>query len=67
MTTPEELAWNHATENEDFDLARQIEAARVPVLEEQQVISNATKEQRAILGAAAYWGIDYGSLPRHEP
>jgi hypothetical protein len=67
MTTPEELAWNHAIENEDFELARQIEAERDTAQKEQPSVSNATEEQRAILGAAAYWGIDHGSLPRHEP
>lgn len=54
-------------DNEDFELARQIEAARTPLVEDQQEVSNAVKEQRAILGAAAYWGMDYGSLRRHEP
>lgn len=67
MTSPEELAWNHAIENEDFELACQIEAARAHDAEEKQEVSNAVKEQRAILGAAAYWGLDYGSLPRREP
>ncbi len=67
MTSPEELAWNHAIDNEDFELARKLETERVSSAEDQQEISNGVKEQRAILGAAAYWGLDYGSLPRHEP
>lgn len=71
MTNPEELAWNHAIDNEDFHLADEISKkhleAEATSLPEQLQVSNATKEQSSILGAAAYWGIDYGSLPNHEP
>lgn len=35
--------------------------------ENEPEVSNAAKEQETILDAAAYWGTDYGSLPRNEP
>lgn len=65
MTNPNELLWNHAIDNEDFKLADKISEQSHET--EKPQVSNAAKEQAAILGAAAYWGIDYGSLPNNEP
>lgn len=71
MTSPNELAWNHAIETENFiladDIVKKHQKPNLPNNENEPQVSSATKEQCATLATAAYWGIDYGSLPNNEP
>ncbi|MBH1980676.1 hypothetical protein I8H89_04120 [Candidatus Saccharibacteria bacterium] len=72
MTSSHELTWTHAVDNGDFDIADETAAKHSQESDQalpEQKIASGTSQQRAILASAAYWGVDYGSLPfgRMEP
>lgn len=71
MTDTNELLWGQAIEDGNYHLAQEISELSEPnvdtTTDQSPKVDSAPKTQRAILGSAAYWGLDYGSLPNNEP
>lgn len=64
MTKRSELLWEQATNDGDYAEAHRLKDERHQ--DDEAEVPGAIRTQRAILSSAAYWGIDYGSLPDGE-